>query len=94
MPVPPQRPPPTSFQVGGNVLGEMRGAIDAGELYEIHFVIDADDDGEFGSRGDYNCVWMDQAMPSGTGTDPNLWDYVPNLAGCDANGFDPVTFTP
>jgi len=94
MPVPAQRPPPAFFQVGGNVLGEMRGTIDSGSIYEIHFVIDADDDDDFGTTGDYNCVWMNQAMPTGAGTDPNLWDYVPDLSACDPNGFDPVTFTP
>lgn len=94
MPIPAQRTPPAFFQVGGNVLGEMRGAIDAGEIYEVHFVIDVDDDDEFGGGSDYDCVWMNQAMPTGTGTDPNLWDYVPDLAGCDTNGFDPVAFTP
>ena len=93
MPVPPQRAVPSQFQVGGNALGEPRGAIDAGELYEVHFVVDVDHDGTMGSAGDYVCQWRNQTMPS-TG-DPANWDYVPDLRACDAPGsFDPVTFTP
>lgn len=93
MPVPAQRPPPTELKVGGNALGEPRGAIDVGELYEVHFVIDVDHDGHMGSAGDYVCVWENQVMP--TGGDPTNWMYVPDLRACDApSGFDPTTFTP
>ncbi len=92
MQVPTQRTPPTQFQVGGNALGEPRGAIDVGELYEVHFVIDVDHDGELGSAGDYVCQWDDQSMPT---SDPGNWFYDPDLAPCDApSGFDPLTFTP
>ena len=96
MTAPPQRPPPATFQVGGNVLGEARGAIDGGEVYEVHFVIDADDDGQFGTTGDYNCVWDNQAMPTPPPT-PGVWDFTPPapfMAACDANGFDPTTVSP
>lgn len=92
MPVPPQRDRPAQFQVGRNALGEERGAIDQGELYEVHFVIDVDHDGELGSAGDYVCVWEDQQMPN---SDPVNWVYAPDLSVCDAPaGFDPATFSP
>ena len=32
----------TTFQMGGNALGEPRGPIDTGSDYEIEFIIDAD----------------------------------------------------
>ncbi len=81
------------FQIGGNVLGEHRGAIDQGSMYEVHFVIDVDADGQMDGHDtdDYNCVWMDQTAP---GTDP--WNFDPTMAGgglmanCDDNGFDPT----
>jgi hypothetical protein len=92
MPTPTQRPVPMFFQVGGNVIAESRGAIDSGEIYEVHFVIDADSDGDFGTTGDYNCVWMNQAMPS-MPAEAGVWDFDQPLTGnCDPNGFDPVTF--
>jgi hypothetical protein len=89
---PPQRTPPTAFQVGGNVLGESRGAIDSGETYEVHFVIDVNHDGQFGgtSGTDYTCVWTDQIAVGAT------WEFDPATIGgglaaiCDDNGFDPV----
>lgn len=95
-PVPAQRTPPTQFQVGRNVAGAGRGAIDMGGLYEIHFVIDSNHDTDFEPALDFSCVWPMQRMP----TDPTMtmngaqWDFVPDLSVCDRHGFDPTTVAP
>ena len=86
---PDQREPPEKLQVGGNALGEPRGAIDTLSLYRIEFVIDVDEDGKR-SRGDYVCNYDRQRAP-----DAMTWEFTPDLSQCDApNGFDPLTFKP
>jgi len=86
---PEQRDPPTKFQVGGNALGEPRGAIDTLSLYRIVFVIDVDETGDL-SRADFVCTYDRQQAP-----DAMTWDFTPDLSECDApNGFDPLTFEP
>jgi hypothetical protein len=86
---PPQREPPTKLQVGGNALGEPRGAIDTLSLYRIEFVIDVDHSGDL-SRADFICNYERQRAP-----DAMVWEFVPDLAQCDAPaGFDPLTYTP
>jgi hypothetical protein len=95
---PMQRAAPSVLRVGGNVAGETRGAIDAGEMYEVNFVIDVDHDGHMGSVGDYACQWSD-VMGSANTPSADTWDFVPPgtnpLGACDVpSGFDPLTFTP
>lgn len=86
---PAQRMIPNTFQVGGNALGEPRGAIDKRSLYNIHFVIDADQDGEI-SREDFVCLFDRERAP-----DSMDWMYEPDLSVCDAgDGFDPTTVDP
>ena len=81
-----QRPPPEKLQVGGNALGEPRGAIDTLSLYRIEFVIDVDKDGNL-SRGDFICNYERQRAP-----DAMVWEFVPDLSQCDAPAdFDPLT---
>jgi len=87
--VPPQRIVPTQFQVGGNALGEPRGAIDKRSFYRIEFVIDVDGNGELSNR-DYVCSYERQQAP-----DEMTWVFTPDLSECDApSGFDPETFEP
>jgi hypothetical protein len=93
----------TSFQMGGNALGELRGPIDAPADYEIEFIIDADcpvtDDTctegdprfELGSRDDFVCTFMETPR---TGEDFNFMADISVTAGnCDyPEGFNPATF--
>jgi len=85
---PPQRLPTNGmFQVGGNVIGESRGAIDKGSLYNIEFVIDVDDDGEVTGE-DFVCLFERERAP-----DSMTWAFEPDLSVCDfPDGFDPRTF--
>ena len=86
---PPQRTPPMQFQVGGNVLGEPRGAIDKGSLYNVEFVIDVDGDGEVGGE-DFVCSFDRERAP-----DTMTWAFEPDLSVCDSpDGFNPETFEP
>lgn len=86
--VPEQRDPPEKFQVGGNALGEPRGAIDTLSLYRIEFVIDVDQTGDL-SNADFVCSEREQAP------DAMVWEFTPDLSECDApNDFDPLTFEP
>ena len=85
---PEQRVPPTHFQVGGNALGEPRGAIDQLSFYRIEFVIDVDQNGKR-SRGDFVCSFRERAP------DDMTWKLPLDLGECDApSGFDPLTFEP
>lgn len=78
---------PEKFQVGGNALGEPRGAIDKLSLYRIEFVIDADDDGET-SNEDFVCLYDRQRAP-----DEMEWKFTPDLGDCDVPaGFDLDSF--
>jgi hypothetical protein len=86
---PTPRTPPMTFQVGRNVAGEMRGPIDQGEMYEVHFVIDSNGNHQFEPAVDYSCVWPQQPAPSSA----FVWDYMPDLSICDMHGFDPTTNT-
>jgi hypothetical protein len=73
---------PEKFQVGGNALGEPRGAIDKLSLYRIEFVIDADDNGRT-SNEDFVCLYDRKRAP-----DEMTWMFTPDLADCDApDGF-------
>jgi hypothetical protein len=83
--VPEQRDPPEKLQVGGNALGEPRGAIDTLSLYRIEFVIDVDETGDL-SNADFVCSERARAP------DAMTWEFTPDLSECDApNGFDPLT---
>jgi hypothetical protein len=83
-----QRAPPTHFQVGGNALGEPRGAIDTLSTYRIEFVIDVDDDG-VRTPDDFFCTYTERAP------DDMTWTFVPDLSQCDEpDDFDPRTFEP
>jgi hypothetical protein len=77
------------FQVGGNALGEARGAIDKLSLYHIRFVIDVDDNGRL-SGEDFVCDYQERAP------DQMDWMFVPNLDECDPGdtAFDPETVDP
>lgn len=76
-----------NFQIGGNALGERRGAIDQLSRYRIEFVIDVDQDGE-PSRSDYVCSFERQRAP-----DAAEWLFEPDLSRCDPpDDFDPATF--
>lgn len=87
--VPEQRPVPTVFQVGGNALGEPRGAIDKLSFYNIEFVIDVDGSGGLSNR-DFVCRYERQRAP-----DQMTWMFEPDLDDCDApSGFDLATFEP
>jgi hypothetical protein len=87
--VPDQRPPPEKLQVGGNALGEPRGAIDKGSFYRIEFVIDVDETGDL-SNADFICSYDQQQAP-----DAMTWEFMPDLEQCDApQDFDPLTFEP
>lgn len=87
--VPAQREPPEKFQVGGNALGEPRGAIDTLSFYRIEFVIDVDETDDL-SRADYVCNYNRQQAP-----DAMVWEFTPDLSQCDAPAdFDPLTFKP
>jgi hypothetical protein len=87
--VPDQREPPENFQVGGNALGEPRGAIDTLSFYRIEFAIDVDESGD-PSPGDFHCNYERQQAP-----DAMTWVFEPDLGQCDApSGFDPLTFEP
>jgi hypothetical protein len=86
--VPEQRDPPTHFQVGGNALGEPRGAIDQLSLYRIELVIDVDESGDL-SRGDFVCDFRERAP------DAMTWTLPLDLDKCDApSGFDLLRFEP
>ena len=86
---PEPREPPESFQVGGNALGEPRGAIDKLSFYRIEFVIDVDQTGDR-SAADFVCSYERQQAP-----DEMTWTFVPDLGQCDAPAdFDPLTFSP
>jgi hypothetical protein len=78
-----------AFQMGGNALGERRGAIDQLALYRIEFVIDLDDDGEK-SGADFVCSFEREQAP-----DASTWVYVPDFSQCDPGDdeFDPATFS-
>lgn len=86
---PEQRDPPDAFQVGGNALGEPRGAVDTLSFYRIEFVIDVDESGDL-SHADFICNYPRQQAP-----DAQTWTFTPDLAQCDAPaGFDPRRFEP
>ena len=71
------------FQIGGNALGEPRGAIDKLSLYRIEFVIDADENDKK-SKEDFVCVYDRQRAP-----DDMTWRFTPDLSECDPpDGFD------
>jgi hypothetical protein len=71
------------FQVGGNALGEPRGAIDKRSLYRIEFVIDADEN-DRKSKDDFVCVYDRERAP-----DEMTWQFMPDLCECDVpDGFD------
>lgn len=81
--VPPQRPVPTTFQVGNNVLGEGRGPIDTLSFYNIEFVIDFDESGEL-SGGDFVCRYNQERAPG-----QNTWRFNADVTPCDVpDGFD------
>jgi hypothetical protein len=78
---------PEKFQIGGNALGEPRGAIDKLSLYRIEFVIDADDNGET-SNEDFVCLYDRKRAP-----DEMEWKFTPDLGDCDVpDGFDLNSF--
>jgi hypothetical protein len=80
---------PTAFQVGGNALGEPRGAIDKRSLYRIEVVIDVDDNSKL-SNEDFVCVYDRQRAP-----DEMTWAFTPDLDECDApDGFSLDSFEP
>lgn len=87
--VPPQRLPTDGlFQMGGNALGERRGAIDQLSLYRIELVIDLDEDG-VRSGGDFVCSFEREQAP-----DAITWTFRADFSGCDKpDGFDPATFS-
>jgi hypothetical protein len=88
-PPPPPRSPPEAFEVGGNALGEPRGAIDTLSFYRIEFVIDVDATGDL-SGGDYVCQYARRQAP-----DAMVWEFVPDLSLCDPpDGFDPEMYVP
>ncbi len=94
--VPEQRDPPAKFQVGGNALGEPRGAIDTLSFYEVQFVIDVDESGDR-SGPDFVCTFRQQAPDAMTWMFelPRDDDGVLDLSMCDdPDGFDPLTFEP
>ncbi len=85
--VPEQRAAPTHLQVGGNALGEPRGAIDTLSLYHIQFVIDVDKSGGL-TGGDFVCNYNRQRAP-----DAMVWTFTPDLSQCDSPaGFDVKAF--
>lgn len=80
---------PPRFQVGGNALGEPRGAIDKLSLYRIEFVIDVDDNGKSSSE-DFICLYDRQRAP-----DEMNWEFTPDLTDCDTpDGFSLDSFEP
>jgi hypothetical protein len=89
---PTQRTPPTVFQIGKNVAGELRGPIDQGDTYEINFIIDSNRNGDFEVDADYACRWTMQPSPQSS----FMWDYMADITAagaCDPHGFDPTTVT-
>lgn len=79
-------PPVADMVVGGDIIGEMRGPIDQGTLYEIELVVDVNEDNRRGAE-DFVCTFTQRAPNTATWTfQPTLAD----LASCDAPpGFDP-----